>query len=301
MNTRIDWSNKVLRRLKSLNFDLKLEASMFNKIHYFSAYENESNLSISDDVYCGVDIDPISALNKSISEFCERYIFRCQSIHSSTDGWAAYPNFFPKQDTSKKLAELNALNEAKERCVWANWWDDNSFQHHLHIYNVNDFLHNYTYLKPFIKLISNYFRIEKIFIAKPVYQVFDLIENNVNLIFIKLKNYGYISGGACSEFEKDALFSAMSELFRHAIALKRELSINNETTSYIKRLRYFGFGQGNEEVKNRLYSHGSRIIKLDKPREHLTNNSLEDLISLAIFKFENQPTFLGGPVNRFCL
>lgn len=258
--------------------------------------EKDSDVIISQDVFTGHSFEKEVALLKALSERAERYTFTegynnglesCQTERS--DGFAASPL------AMSQSARENALNEALERFVWANWWDNTHIS--FSIEQVEIAKNNSSYLGSIVSSLD----IESLLLVKPD---FDFENKEVQIIFGKLKNGGYISGGACGDknASENTFYRGMDELYRHGMAYKNALVKNkNPKTFYEQRLFYFASGLGNQLVEARLQKNGKDSIVVTKLKvdSEIPTSFPEYKVHRCLF--ENQPPFVGGVMERLCL
>lgn len=301
MNPKLE---KIILELKSRSaLPKKMEMTSVGPYSYANVYDELNSAVISDSVACGFDKDPTIALMKSLSEFIETKAFHegirngvasCQTKRS--DGFAAYPT----NDAAicKTQAQKNARSEAIERFVWANWWDDESIA-----FNKNNFSDmNLTQAqKVFCTEIQNSFSVEKII---AVYPHFEKVGSESLVIFIGfLTNGGVISGGACGEKSDSTIDRALSELFRHGLSVKRmREGLAKPGTFYENRLWFFSTPKGQTLVEKRLAKVGTAKVILPKAQfDEEVSHSFSDLFYVHRYLFNNQPEFIGGQLERFCI
>ncbi|MBL7542852.1 MAG: hypothetical protein JNL11_03505 [Bdellovibrionaceae bacterium] len=300
MNQKLE---KIILALKAKNaLPKKMEFTSVGPYTFANVYDELNSPFISDSVACGFDLDPATALLKSLSEFIEGKAFKqgfkraiSSCLTERSHGFAAYPKC---ELLYEQQAQMNARNEAVERLVWSNWWDDESIafskkdlsQIKL---NLNE--------KAFCAEIQKSYSVEKII---AVYPHFEKTRSENLIIFVGyLNNGGVISGGACGEDENKTIDRALSELFRHGLAVKRmrENSLVPETF-YEKRLWYFSTLDGQNLVDSRLSKTGFNKIKLPSGKfSEEIPHSLSDLFYVHRYLFDNQPEFMGGRLERFCI
>lgn len=258
--------------------------------------EKDSDVIINQDVFTGHSFEKEVALLKALSERAERYTFNegynnglesCQTERS--DGFAALPSALPQS------ARENALNEALERFIWATWWDNSHIS--FSIEQIDIAKNNSSYLSSIVSSLD----IESLLLIKPD---FNFENKEVKIIFGKIKNGGYISGGACGHknASENTFYRGMDELYRHGMAYKNALAKGKSPeTFYERRLFYFASGLGNKIVEARLQTNGKDSIAV-------ANLKIDSEIptSFPEFKvhrclFENQPPFVGGVIERLCL
>jgi len=259
-----------------------------------SCFSENDSLFISEKVTMGIDQNPEIALMKGLTEFCERKI-SCDTLDpiarltARSDGFAALPEQY---DLAHKRVQENALNEAIERYLWAKWWDDSSTK----FFMSDDF----TFANKEHLLLE--FNLEKI-------SSIHILPSNHNssllILIAKIKDSGYVTGGAAGNIQnKEQTFArAFGELLRHLIVVKEMLKSEYSPSSfYEKRLYGFGSGAWNKIVEDRLDQNGNNTIELpelvaDREVEH----SNSDFIILHRCLFNNQPTFMGGELERLCI
>jgi hypothetical protein len=126
----------------------------------------------------------------------------------------------------------------------------------------------------------------------------------VQILIGKIKDKGYISGGACG-FVQDSTNTfnrGMDELYRHGFAYLRSIEKNIEPVSlYEKRLLFFSSGAGNSIVEARLSQNGLKEISLPELLIDSPVRSIFDGYHVYRCYFKNQPPFVGGNMERLCL
>ncbi len=250
---------------------------------------------ISEKVVGGFDRDLETSIMKAFSEYVEAKSFhrgRKDNLESClterSDGFAAFP---VQADNYKQRGRDNALAEAIERYVWATWWDNQSIQFVTEeassCHSSMELLEELSKLIPLRKIVK---------VSPRVNSEFKLV------IFIAfLKNGGVISGGACGKNEEKET-RAMGELIRHGIAALKFKNGAEPTSFYEKRLSYFLSAQGEHEVSSRLKIEGNEnielpLLKFDCEVPSVAPNS----VYVHRCLFHDQPVFIGGNVERFCL
>jgi hypothetical protein len=261
---------------------------------------------ISQESVTGFSHNPDISFSKAISERIERLAFvngRADGLAScqteSSDGFAAFPIVLRTRTAAKMEARQRALSEAVERFVWAKWWDNPKIG--ATIRNFQSVSSNFSISKQIVEKIPTPFSIEKIHLVEPKH-------NGIFKVFIlacEMSNGGFVSGGACGKpgQEKETMNRAAAELFRHGLAAKRLADSGVPPSSfYQNRLYYFAFESGGDLVRKRIEALGNEVISLpslsidcEVPHKH------QDLICVYRCLFKEQPPFIGGILERFCL
>lgn len=271
--------------LKNSNFEISQCSS-----YYFANIITKPASAglIHESTYTGFSKSPEIAMNKAISEFFER---KLTSSGTASDGYAAFPVVSNKVD-SLVMARSNALNEATERLVFANYWDTKS---NAKVEIINKCSHE------LFNLVNDYAPIEKIYRIEPTHTA----DTKLIIFFVKLVDCGYISGAACGAIhdELNIIERALAELIRHAIAFSRNKNQGIVPQSfYEKRLCYFARGLGNILVEERINSKSKVIIELPSLKiDNEVPHDYSDLITVYQCLYENQPLFIGGDLERLCL
>lgn len=305
MDTMQDNINSLLKELKSRKaLPKKMDVAKLGERCWFVCHDNDDVNIISENSTTGFSEDPNIALLKSLSERAERNAFReghKNSIPSClterSDGFAAFPKFY---ENSANKARNSALSEAIERFVWVTWWDNHDISFDL---KTIDQISDHQKINFHIKTIKDQCGIEEIFVITP--KIENPESHQVIILFARLRIGGFISGGACGDVSQgnETLLRALDELYRHGLALENIKKHNLTPNSfYEKRLAYFGFGQGNLLIRSRLETKGKESIllpalKIDEQVPH----DLEDLFCVHRCLFVDQPPFIGGDLERFCL
>lgn len=286
-----------LEKLSPAHIDLSIVGN-----RYWSVVRDEREVRdiMTEDVYTGLADSQELSLLKALSERIERlsYIKGYESklkscLTERSDGFAA----MPKQYDLSHVRE-NALNEAIERYVWATWWDDLNIKHSVsELYESDDLVQRNSYLKWIFKELD----LEKLIVIKPS---FDSLNKEVQVVLGKIKDAGYISGGACGfDQESETIFlRSVDELLRHGLAFQKMKSSDfNEKTFYEKRLFHFASGEGNIIVRERLLSQASKNVVLPKLEIDEMIPSISEHYNVYRCLFKNQPAFVGGKLERLCL
>lgn len=259
-----------------------------------SCFTEDDSHVISEKVTMGIDRNPEVALMKGLTEFCERKIMNESSdpvarLTARSDGFAALPRNY---ELASQRVQENALNEAIERYLWAKWWDDSSTK----FFMSDDF----TFANKEQLMLE--FNLEKI---SSIHILSSNHNSSLLILIAKIKDGGYVTGGAAGNIQnKEQTFArAFGELLRHLIVVKEMLTSDYSPSSfYEKRLYGFGSGAWNKIVENRLVQNGNNAILLpelivDREVEHVNS----DFIILHRCLFNNQPTFMGGDLERLCI
>jgi hypothetical protein len=271
-----------------------IQFSIWKNWSLVSCFSSVSSQFISESVSMGIDRNPEVALMKGLTEFCERKISidtvdPIARLTARSDGFAALPKHY---ELAHKRVQENALNEAIERYLWAKWWDDSSTK-----FFMSD---DYTFAnKEQLMLEFNLETISSIHILPSNHN------SSLLILIAKIKDGGYVTGGAAGNIQnKEQTFSrAFGELLRHLIVVKEMLTSDYSPSSfYEKRLYGFGNGAWNNIVEDRLAQNGNTAIELPEliaNREVAHPNS--DFIIVHRCLFNNQPTFMGGDLERLCI
>ncbi len=294
---------KIIQALKELKaLPKNIEVASARPYFFANIYDELNSQIISESVACGFDKTPEVAVLKGLSEFFEGRAFIegqkngiacCQTKRS--DGFAAFP--LTLDENYKSLARKSALHEATERFVWSHWWDNTRIG-----FKTNALWEQFTESqKAFIEELQKISPLEKIIAVYPDFNRTG-IEQFVILVAF-LKNGGVVSGGACGEDLKLTLDRAFSELFRHAIAVQRMREQNlNPSSFYEKRLHYFSTDQGKKDVEARLNEKGTeKVVLTDIEFDQEVPHSFSNLFYVHRVLFKNQPEFIGGKIERFCI
>lgn len=283
----------------------KIELTNIGQTTIANSFDDARDFVISEYATTGMSVDPSVAVLKSLVERIERNAYTsgfekdlssCATERS--DGFAAYP--VKASSNSKVTARSNAYSEAVERFVWSTWWDDQTVGHEQFSLDES----NTTPAS--LELIQELSKIIKI---KKVTTVVPLISNSdqkVVISFAELENGGFISGGASGSAKESeiTLYRGLCELIRHGIAAHHFIENNRAPKSfYEKRLHFFAFDpKGRVLLEKRLSANGTRSITLPKLAiDEEVPHHLSDLVYVHRCYFENQPPFVGGELERFCL
>ena len=302
--------NSLLSALNEIKIDLisldllpkEIELCRFSSFYFSNIKMKEFEGTISDSVVCGFDENPEIALLKSFSEYIEILSFKngfknnlSSCMTDRSDGFSAFPKF--NQEYLQE-ARQRALAEAFERYVWANWWDQS--QNGFNLSEVKFGEKDTTKESTLLKKLSQIIEIDKVFCITPYFHPFKNFK--IQIYFAFLKNGGVISGGACGNSDLIS-FRAISELIRHGLAAHRFKTTKILPISfYEKRLCFFLKPEGELLVHERLSQQGQEIpnrpiLNIDCEIPSVAPNSF--YVHRCLFK--NQPPFIGGAIERFCL
>ncbi len=286
-----------------------IEFTQVGSFYFANLFSYQHSLIITDTVFTGFASEPKLALSKAISEMIERKAFEagyengvpaCQSQHS--DGFAAFPRRSgSNEDPLRKVREI-ALNEATERYVWATWWDKKTEAQiqTIPFDEIRSMLGDAAFA--LLGSLNQYCEYKEIIRIRPTVVNSD---NYTILFFVRLKNAGFISGGACDSTLFEATSRALSELYRHGLAWVLSQKKNlRPATFYEKRLILFASGNKNELVFETIHSSLRSSAEIKLPRlifDTEISHSLSDMYICYRCLFENQPPFVGGDLARLCL
>ncbi len=298
--------NSLLNELKLRKaLPQKMDISKVGERHWFVCHDNDETNIISENSSTGFSDDPSIALLKALSERVERSAFRkgfknlvisCQTDRS--DGFAAYPRF---NENAAENARNSALSEAIERYVWATWWDNPEIGFDLKTINqIEDTFKISTH----VKRIKDQCHFEEIFVITPEVKNYQNYKTIILLARLRMTG-GFVSGGACGDIsdKKETLLRALDELYRHGLAIENIKKRNLTPHSfYEERLVYFGFGKGNISIRSRLESQSNTFVTLPELKiDEQVPHTLDDLFYVHRCLFKDQPPFIGGKLERFCL
>jgi len=281
-----------------------LEVAKLGSVYFANAFDFLDQAVIHYSVCCGASRSLPMAVMKALSERIERRVFLetiqdCpETRFDSTDGFAAFPILISDDQLARQCARENAYSEAIERFVWAKWWDNPDLGAKVTRISASE------PIDPVDEELL--IEIDKVCALDSIWLIEPIVENpsvSPVILFGKLKDGGWISGGAAGVEASNVAFRAMIEMYRHAAAFKR-MSRQNITpqSNYEKRLLFFASGQGDNLVETRLSANGRDSILLPRLEidRHISHKD-SDLFSVHHCLFEDQPVFLGGPIERFCL
>lgn len=300
-------TRKILDALKKAGeLPRNIELSHVKNVAIAAVYDQDQECIMQNAACTGVAISPDQATLKALVEFIERRAFidgakqgRQMCMTDSSDGFAAYPVVLLPRERAKRMARRNAWHEALERYVWATWWD--------HIEMENEFkklsVRGDTPHEQLLTCIHEHVSVRELILIFP--RIANAPNSEVIVVFAFLNGGGVVSGGAAG-FKKERehnLFRACSELVRHALGIARAKEQRAEPkTFYEKRLLFFGFGHGDELVRQRLSQKGSDAVTLPPLRwDGEVPHAFRNVISVHRCLFENQPPFVGGQLERLCL
>lgn len=262
-----------------------------------------AKLIISESVFTGMSFDKDTAVLKALSERAERQAFidgaksgLASCLTPRSDGFAALPKSLL---LSMDVREF-ALNEAIERFAWATWWDNKNIGFELIDWQEFDFSKEKT---KYIEKTLLSMNLDQVWVVKPKLKN-SLDKQVMILIANRMLRAGFVSGGACgnkSETE-DIFFRAFDELYRHGSAIQRANEEKlNPISFYEQRLLYFGSGLGDQLVIDRFLQKGTECIIL--PELAFDSQVPTKFLDFVVHRcyFQNQPPFVGGAVERFCL
>lgn len=275
--------------------------SEFENIHIYNVFDERKISLIENDVQVGFSENEEIAFSKALSEYFERKAYReyvrkndPSSLKNGSDGFAAYPMLL-EAGRVKKIARENAFCEALERYVWANWWDNISSQTKIKT--------STKFFEKIVSKIGEMINIENVQIICPAFSQYEKYE--VVIIFLKIKNKGYITGGAAGlKSNIDGIIErASSELLRHALAVCRSEAERIEpNTFYEKRLISFSSGRYNNLVMTRLDSKSTQqVVVPELEYDEEIVHSIQEYYYIHRCLFYKQPPFVKGDLLRLCL
>ncbi len=281
-----------------------IEVSSLSSGVMASVFDSSPSPVINESVFCGIDPNPATAILKGLVEMVERQAFiegykegraYCQTARS--EGFAAFPT--EAAPAASAIARENGLCEAIERYVWATWWDDRQIGHDVRSVAFDSLSSGESLLRDLQNCVS----LDSVIEVRPWSNPSD----RAVIIYLAFLNpIGVISGGACGN-KKDiegVRYRALAELFRHGLAVKRfDSAAPSELSFYERRLRYFGLTvEGTDLAKIRLQAKGLKTIQLPQLEyDNFVPHSLSNLVAVHRCRFENQPDFIGGKLERLCL
>lgn len=302
-----DSAVSFIKNIKEQGFEIpKLQVSSLAGLNFVSAYDHAPTTIMANEVTAGVDYNADLAVTKALVEYFERKVFAegvinndpvCERKHS--DGIAAFPVSNPK---AKFLARENAYYEALERFAWAKWWDDSSLG-----FSINSLDETPSGQNPKIKiLLEKFSEIIPFDSIKVVEPFLNDKSARVSILFVSIKGYGYISGGAAGPTTKcgEIIIRGLAELIRHGIALSRFIETKRSpVTFYEERLLYFGLGHGNHLVGKRLSQNSNQILELPELEidDEIISENFGKLVAVHRCLFQGQPPFVDGELERLCL
>lgn len=269
-----------------------IEFSKWHNWTIVNTFDVKDMSFISEAGSTGIDKNPELALLKSLSEFCERQVFRTSDQLAAkatirSDGFAAYP---AKNSNSKILARDNAYNEAIERYLWATWWDNEAVAYISKEAGFDE-----------MENIKNEFGLESV-----KHLTIKASNSTVELTILLAKklNGGFVTGGAAAKAgDENAYKRAFGELLRHLFVVQRiERSAPREMSFYEQRLWGFASGNWNDLVLARLQTLGQENIVLPSliiDEEIVHKDSEFIIVHRCLFK--DQPVFMGGRLERLCI
>jgi hypothetical protein len=288
------------------NTTLEFGVSRMGSLHYASCIHSGKNKdeTISFTTYCGVDDKPQTAVLKSLMEFCERYVQKTETLKGKrahdpfnhcSDGFAAYPKHLAN---SAHHARDNAYNEALERHIWASWWDHET-AHQYQKFSKADFAQ--IDKDRILEELAEHLPLEYIYQVSPITLQ---SSKSVILYFCKIKNAGFISGGAAGEAMHQDKISrrALSELFRHGLAYSR-LKNRTPMNFYEQKINHWGKGHTNANLVSKIENtQSTKIITLPElALDETIESPLSPLIQVHRCLFKNQADFLNRDMTRLCL
>lgn len=240
---------------------------------------------------------------KAFSEWIERNAFLKNKIQTpdrftrESDGCAAYPKILLRAKTAKENARTNALDEAIERYVWGEWWDKKSAAK-IETLDVNS-----EYCSMLKSLGEDKVIPQALHIIRPDFDSYP--NKKVLILFVAIKDGGFISGGACGESDRyEEIFErAFVELLRHYLGYCRMLNGKSKPISfYDRRIYFFASGAGNNLVWERINSKSQEIVNISNIKyDSVLEHDLQQISTVHHIQFENPPYFLEGPLERLCI
>lgn len=301
----LDVLRKLTSTLNSRNaMPEHTEVAQVGSLNLVNVYNKLDSEIISNNGATGLDSSLATATLKALTEFFERNAFTEGAerhdeacLTERSDGFAAYPI---ESGNSKDKARNNSLNEAIERYVWSTWWDDTEIK-----YDIEELEWRNKNL-PYSDLLSEVdaiFHIKAIKVVRPHFDKY--VDKEVLIIFAELSNGGVLSGGGCGGKNQttSTVLRSLGELARHALGLYRIRNNKKVASSfYEKRLELFGSLAGESFYKIRMSKNGNNLVNLPSLKfDNEIPHSFSDIFYAHRCLFENQPPFIGGSLERFCL
>ncbi len=265
--------------------------------------KNVGSEFIVGNVSTGMSLITEVAWLKGINEWIERKAFLENKVRTparfirESDGCAAYSHFLKGKSAAKKMARSNALNEAIERFVWSKWWDSSSSA------DIEVLDRNSSYMKTIIATVDSKIEPENLYVIAPKFRGYS--DRKVIILFLSLKNGGFISGGACGLKDHESLIleRAIVELLRHSLGYCRMIESSvGIVTFYDQRLYFFASGRGDDLVWLRINSKSNEAIEFSKIEfDSVLEHTLQGVSTVYHIQFEEPPYFLEGPLERLCL
>lgn len=300
-------NNRYLRKLDAVGLMPKfIDITEISPSHVIAnVYYEDDGRAISQKIATGLASSRGVAIQIALTEWVERHAFieaagRNEDFGAITrsDGIAAFPHLFPGLRVyAKSKARINALSEAFERFVWATWWDNEEIGHH--ITNLPAEWHDH----PLIKACHQFIPHSHTKIVSP--WVTGESKLNLYILIASLANGGLAVGGAAGPTAHihPTLERASSELLRHTIAIhKLRTGVPGPGDLYDQRLSFFASPDGQDLVNQRLSQTKGEKITIPPL---LTDRELQHKASSFVYVhrclFKDQPQFLGGKLERFCI
>lgn len=291
--------NSYLDQLRNVGLvPSRIEVATWGDWTLVSCFDTKTSEFISESVSMGIDHSPEVATLKALTEYCERRIANesddpiCR-LTQRTDGFAAFPVTSGGRSAAQSNSRKNALNEAIERYLWANWWDDFEVE-----FEVADFPAS---VKSDVDALVREFDLR---VVKAINVNETQSSVGLTVLLAEDRFGGVFTGGAASDLSDigERLNRCIGELLRHLIVFRRMRMSMKPKSFYEERLFGFGSGQWNQLVQRRLKREGSREIQLpDLIVDREVRHSAMHVVSVHRCLFENQPPFIGGRVDRLCL
>ena len=290
---------KYTLELKNRNLLPKhIEFSNFHDWHLVSAYSEDDQLSISEKVTMGIDLNYEVSYAKALTEYQERTLLTgvehfSFKLHEKSDGVAAFPALF--NDALKRVRQ-NSYNEAVERYLWANWWDNPQVRYESKEASQ----------LPYAQELIQYFHLESLTSIYIKHLPIESGTPNVDLHILVAKNHdgGFLTGGAAGGMleTREIYNRAFGELLRHLIVFESFKKNKSPKSFYEKRLWGFASGEWSKIVQERLSHNGDHILELTPLiADELIRHPHDDLVLIHRSLFTNQPHFVGGALERLCL
>jgi len=302
-----DQAFQFVKRIKELGLQMpELQLSKIGSLNIAATFDKMPETIMANNASTGMDFDLDLAVTKSMVEFFERKSFQfgvqnsdpnCTTwLHS--DGVAAFPTYYPN---AAEKAKNNAFNEAVERFVWANWWDNPHIGHKVSLLENTSFWKDLK-LQVTLEKLTDIVPIQSLLVIEPKIAT----DNKAIILFAQIRGHGFISGGAAgsSANMSEIFIRGFAELVRHGLAIKRFLDTKKTpATFYEQRLLYFGLGDGNKLVQERLSIQSDEFLQLPELKidSQIQDKNTNNLIVTHRCLFENQPPFVDGTLERLCL
>ena len=307
--TKVISLNLLAQRMRKAGvFPAGIQSTKCGAVFAFTAYdETDVQSTVMHRNSCvGLSTNQYTAALKALTEWLERKVVRSNpaGFPHGTDGVAGWDLPLPAfRRSAARMARNHAVAEACERFIWSTWWDNPEIGHGtLSGGDLTPIINPTT--ASILAFVTQLFGGGELVAIRP--HAHPSFPHELTIGAFLLPNRGgIITGGAAAPIgcAANALAHGMTELLRHAVALKRTQTegISPETV-YEKRLVWMGSRVGFDAMNERLTKSSRALVEF--PGVSIDRSISDNPFDFAVFhhfNFRNHVEFIGSTVERACL